>query len=90
MKIYQFADMIDTFTIGDIYDAIELLDEAELREKLREYWDRLPQAVKEDYKLDYIKSPVCDIIDAFNEVCDYDDKFYFIVKEVELNITTED
>lgn len=90
MKIYAFADMVDTGSIADIFESVEILTEAELREKLREYLNRLPSKLKDDYKLDYIKSPVNEIIDAFNEAGSYNDKFYFCVKEIEINITTED
>ncbi len=90
MKIYIFADMVDTEDISDVFELVEILTEAELREKLREYLNRLPSKLKDDYKLDYITSPVDNIVDAFNEACDYDDKFYFCVKEIKINITTED
>lgn len=90
MKIYIFADMINTWTVADVFESVEILTEAELREKLRKYLNRLPSKLKDDYELDYITSPVNDIVDAFNEAGSFDDKFYFCVKEIEINITTED
>lgn len=82
MTLYKFADLIDTCCMSDIFDAVEILNEPELRNKVREYKDRLPKGIIKDFKLDWISSPVEDIMDAFNEAGDYDDKFYFIVEKI--------
>lgn len=84
MKIYIFADIVDTGSVADVFESVEVLTEAKLREKLRKCLNRLPSKLKNDYKLDYISSPVNDIVDAFNEAASYDNNFYFCVKKIEI------
>jgi len=82
MILYKFADFIGADCISEVFDAVEILNEPELREKVREYKPRLPKQLVEKYKLDWLLSPTEDIIDAFNDACDYDAEWYFIVEKI--------
>lgn len=92
-RLYKFIDMRDLYTACEVFDAVKVLNETELR---KEFFDMVSNGIithKEiddyradpDYKLDGGFTKIGTILDMINDTCNYDGR-YFMVNEIDVEI----
>ena len=92
LKLYKFIDMGDQDTRYEIFDAVQILTEEELRKQFFYMIENRIISQKEiddyradpDYKLDGGFTKIGTIVDMINDICNYNAEQYYIVQEINL------
>lgn len=93
-RLYKFIDLGDQDTRYEIFDAVQVLTEKELRSVFYNMVKNRIISQKEiddykadpDYKLDGDFTQIGTIIDMINDICNYNTAQYFIVGEIDVEI----
>lgn len=88
-RLYKFIDLGDQDTRYEIFDAVEVLNEKELREKFLYMMENgiIPQKEIDDpyYANDKEFNDIDTIVDMINDICNYTLQYY-IVQEIDVEI----
>ena len=89
IKLYKFIDMSDQDTRYDIFDAVKIINEKDLREIFYSMVKNkvIPQKEIDDYSNQQPINEFTDteiMVDMINDITNYDISKYYIVREINL------
>ena len=85
-RLYKFIELGNQDTRYEIFDCVEVLTEKELRDRFVSLLDTFPKELIAEYNLSCVDSCIGDIIDALNDVCNYNPAQYYLVQEIDVDI----
>lgn len=94
VRLYKFIDLGDQDTRYEIFDAVEVLNEQQLRTVFYKMIRNRIISQKEiddyradpDYKLDGDNTAIGTVIDMINDISNYNVEQYYIVSEIDVEI----
>lgn len=90
-RYYKFVELGDQDTRYEIFNAVELLNEKQLRQKFAEKVKIIDERLLAEYRLtqqskDFDRLGIGEIIDILNDVSNFNDYSYYLVDEIDIEL----